>query len=76
MSEPMRFYVCTRAGGAEPLAGALLVMAGSADEAAAIFKESEAVLPSGVFRIDGARAGRSWAVLGRIGKAGKDGNGT
>lgn len=76
MSEPMRFYVCTRAGGAEPLDGALLVMASSADEAAAIFKESEAILPAGVFKIDGARAGVSWAVLGRTGKAGEDGSGT
>lgn len=74
MSEPMRFFVCTRVGGAEPLAGALLVMAGSADEAAAIFKESEAVLPAGVFQFDGARAGVSWAVVGRIGKAGSDGS--
>ena len=64
MTDPMRFFVCTMAEGTDWLEGAVLIVARSDDEAAAVFKEHEAVAPLKTYEITGV--GAMSGIVGRI----------
>lgn len=70
MTEPMRFFICTMATGTDWLEGAMLIMARSDDEAAAVFQEYEAVAPSKTYEITGV--GLKSGIVGRIQEVGAD----
>jgi hypothetical protein len=70
MNDPMRFFVCTMATGTDWLEGAMLIVARSEDEAAAVFKEHEAVDPLKTYEIKGA--GVQGGMIGRIEEVGGD----